>query len=85
MTHWTLDQIPWSKFDRSKVDPEIVKLVKAAALVEFNGGAYAIYLGRVFGDDAQFRAAAETWAKAGIQVVQDRCLLVEHRLASRRR
>ena len=24
-------------------------------------------------------AAAETWAKAGIQVVQDRCLLVEHR------
>ena len=29
--------------------------------------------------------AAETWAKAGIQVVQDRCLLVEHRLASRSR
>lgn len=29
--------------------------------------------------------AAETFAKAGIQVVQDRCLLVEHRLASRRR
>ena len=24
-------------------------------------------------------AAAATWAKAGIQVVQDRCLLVEHR------
>jgi predicted CoA-binding protein len=24
-------------------------------------------------------AAAETWAKAGIQVVQNRCLLVEHR------
>jgi predicted CoA-binding protein len=24
-------------------------------------------------------AAAEAWAKAGIQVVQDRCLLVEHR------
>lgn len=23
--------------------------------------------------------AAETWARAGIQVVQDRCLLVEHR------
>jgi predicted CoA-binding protein len=27
--------------------------------------------------------AAETWAKAGIQVVQDRCLLVEHGRASR--
>jgi predicted CoA-binding protein len=30
-------------------------------------------------------AAAETLARAGIQVVQDRCLLVEHRLASRSR
>jgi predicted CoA-binding protein len=29
--------------------------------------------------------AAETLAKSGIQVVQDRCLLVEHRLASRSR
>ena len=30
MTHWTLDQIPWSQFDRSKVDPEVVyQLVKA--------------------------------------------------------
>src|SRR5262245_9209665 len=28
-------------------------------------------------------AAAETLARAGIQVVQDRCLLVEHRRASR--
>jgi predicted CoA-binding protein len=27
--------------------------------------------------------AAETLARSGIQVVQDRCLLVEHRLASR--
>jgi rubrerythrin len=67
MTHWTLDQIPWSKFDRSKVDPEIVKLVKAAALVEFNGGDYATYLGRVFGDDDAFRAAAESWAKEEVQ------------------
>lgn len=29
--------------------------------------------------------AAETLARSGIQVVQDRCLLVEHRLASRSR
>ena len=67
MTHWTLDQIPWSQFDRSKVDPEVVKLVKAAALVEFNGGDYATYLGRVFGDDAAFRNAAEAWAKEEVQ------------------
>lgn len=67
MSHWTLDQIPWSKFDRSKVDPEIVKLVKAAALVEFNGGDYATYLSRVFGDDPEFRAAAENWAGEEVQ------------------
>lgn len=67
MKHWTLDQIPWSAFDRSKVDPEVVKLVKAAALVEFNGGDYATYLGRVFGDDGEFRAAADEWAGEEVQ------------------
>lgn len=67
MKHWTLDQIPWSDFDRSKVDPEVVKLVKAAALVEFNGGDYATYLGRVFGDDEAFRVAAAEWAEEEVQ------------------
>lgn len=67
MTHWTLDQIPWSRFDPGKVDPEVVKLVKAAALVEFNGGDYATYLGRVFGDDAEFQAAATAWAGEEVQ------------------
>lgn len=67
MKHWTLDQIPWSDFDRSKVDPEVVKLIKAAALVEFNGGDYATYLGRVFGDDAAFREAAAEWAEEEVQ------------------
>jgi rubrerythrin len=67
MKHWTLEQIPWTAFDPSKVDPEVVKLVKAAALVEFNGGDYATYLGRVFGDDVEFRAAAEDWAEEEVQ------------------
>ena len=30
MKHWTLDDIPWERFDRSRVDPEVVKIVKAA-------------------------------------------------------
>jgi predicted CoA-binding protein len=29
-------------------------------------------------------AAAQTLAKAGIKVVQDRCLMVEHRLAAKK-
>lgn len=67
MMHWTLDQIPWSDFDQSKVDPDMVKLVKAAALVEYNGGDYATYLSRVFGDDGDFRMAAADWAEEEVQ------------------
>ncbi len=62
MTRWTLNQIPWSEFDTAKVDPDIVKLVKAAALVEFNGGDYQTYLSNVFRDDEAFRAEARDWA-----------------------
>lgn len=67
MAHWTLDQIPWDQFDASKVDLEIVKLVKAAALVEFNGGDYATYLSNVFHDDDGFRAVAREWAEEEVQ------------------
>ncbi|WP_426958526.1 ferritin-like domain-containing protein [Muricoccus radiodurans] len=67
MKHWTLDQIAWDRFDPSKVDPEIVPLVKAAALVEKNGVDYAIYLNNVFGDDPDFRQAADNWAVEEVQ------------------
>ena len=42
----------------AKVDPEIVKVVKAAAMVEHNGGDYATYLCNVFHDDPEFQQAA---------------------------
>jgi rubrerythrin len=67
MKHWTLEQIPWAQFDPARVDPEILKLVKAAAMVEFNGGDYAAYLNRVFADDPEFRAAADAWAHEEVQ------------------
>src|SRR4029077_19438007 len=31
---WTLDQIAWDRFDAAKVDPEILRNIKAAAMVE---------------------------------------------------
>src|SRR5260370_21784529 len=58
---WKLDEIPWERFDRSRHDPEIVKLVKAASLVEFNGGAYAHHLCRIFDDDRDFQESARRW------------------------
>ena len=48
--HWTLDDIPWGQFDPSKVDPDMLRIVKAAAMVEYNGNTYADYLCNVFND-----------------------------------
>ncbi|MCR0980937.1 ferritin-like domain-containing protein [Roseomonas populi] len=67
MKHWTLDQVAWDKFDPSKVDPEIVPLVKAAALVEKNGVDYAVYLNNVFVGDPDFSQAADNWAVEEVQ------------------
>ena len=67
MKHWTLEQIPWTRFDPARIDPEIVKLVKAAAMVEFNGGDYATYLKRVFADDPEFQTVASAWAQEEVQ------------------
>ena len=64
---WTLDEIPWDRFDHSRLDPEIVKLVKAASLVEYNGGAYAHHLCRIFDDDRIFQASARRWGAEEIR------------------
>jgi hypothetical protein len=65
--HWTLDDIPWERFDLARVDPDILKVAKAAALVEFNADDYATYLCNVFGDDAEFQAASVVWSKEEVQ------------------
>lgn len=60
--HWTLDDIPWARFDAARIDPDIVKVVKAAAMVEKNSADYAAYLRNVFPGDAEFAAVADAWA-----------------------
>lgn len=45
---WTLDDVDWSSFDASKVDPDLLRAVKAASLVEFNAPDYVTYLKRVY-------------------------------------
>jgi rubrerythrin len=67
MSHWTLEQIPWSSFDPEKVDHELVKVVKAAAMVEYNGGDYATYLCRIFCDDSAFQSVITDWATEEVQ------------------
>lgn len=65
--YWSLDDIPWDQFDPSKVDPEMLRIVKAAAMVEYNGGIYADYLCSVFQDDSQFQDASRRWAFEEVQ------------------
>jgi rubrerythrin len=67
MAHWTLDDIDWQAFDRSKTDEDTIRIIKAASLVEFNGNDYARYLERVFAGDAAFIEAAWIWAKEEVQ------------------
>ncbi len=67
MDHWTLDSIAWDRFDTSKVDPEILRNIKAAAMVERNGADYGAYLGRVFADDPAFVATVERWSQEEVQ------------------
>jgi hypothetical protein len=67
MGSWTLDDIPWQRFDPARLDPEIVRLVKAASLVEYNGAAYARHLCRVFADNPAFQMSAQGWGEEEVQ------------------
>jgi rubrerythrin len=67
MKAWTLDDIDWSRFDPARVDPDLLRIVKAAALVEHNGNDYAAYLCNVFHDDPQFQDTARGWAREEVQ------------------
>ncbi|UYN95759.1 MAG: ferritin-like domain-containing protein [Enhydrobacter sp.] len=67
MANWTLETIAWDRFDASKVDPEILRNIKAAAMVERNGGDYGIYLGRVFADDPEFVQSVDRWVTEEVQ------------------
>jgi hypothetical protein len=67
MKHWRIEDVAWDRFDSSAAEPQLVPLVKAAAMVERNGTDYAIYLNRVFGDDPDFQQAADYWAEEEVQ------------------
>ena len=61
---WTLDEVQWTAFDRTKVEPWMVAAIKSAALVEMNAPDYVAYLKRVFvGADPATIAAIEQWGR----------------------
>ncbi len=65
--NWTIDDLPWETFDPAAVDPDLLKIVKAAAMVEYNAHDYATYLRNVFAADPEFSAAAIQWAREEVQ------------------
>ena len=67
MKHWRIDDVDWGRFDPTRIDADLVPLVKAAAMVERNGRDYARYLNGVFRDDPDFQAAADYWADEEVQ------------------
>ena len=67
MKHWRIEDVAWERFDPSRLDPQVVALVKAAALVERNGVDYGTYLNRVFAEDPDFRKAADRWSVEEVQ------------------
>jgi hypothetical protein len=67
MAAWTLDDIPWHRFAPAMVDPDLLRLAKAASLVEANGAAYADHLCRVFADDPEFQQHARRWGEEEIR------------------
>ncbi|MEM8800829.1 MAG: ferritin-like domain-containing protein [Pseudomonadota bacterium] len=58
---WTLDDIRWQSFDPSRVDPRLLEVVKAAALVEANSADYVDYLHKIFEHDQTFCEVASHW------------------------
>jgi len=67
MGAWTLDDIPWHRFDPARVDAGLVSIAKAASLVEHNGAAYARHLCLVFADDPEFQQTARQWGEEEVQ------------------
>jgi len=67
MGGWTLDDIPWHRFDPAKVDPDLLRIIKAASLVEHNGAAYAHHLCLIFAGDREFQETARRWGKEETQ------------------
>lgn len=65
--HWKIADLPWDQFDPSKVNAEILKVIKAAALVESNAHDYATYLSNVFPGETEFQSRMEDWALEEVQ------------------
>lgn len=59
---WTKADMPWESFQKEKVDPVILSVIKAASLVEYNAPDYRQYLENVFQGEDVPSEDIEAWA-----------------------
>ncbi len=59
---WQIGDLPWQAFDADKISPDLLAIVKAAALVEYNAEDYATYLANIFSQDEGFCEDIRQWA-----------------------
>jgi hypothetical protein len=64
---WKIADLPWARFDASKIDAGQLAVAKAASLVENNARDYARYLSNVFPGDAELQHAMQDWAEEEVQ------------------
>lgn len=55
--------IDWGRFEPDQVDPEILKTIKAAALVEANAPEYVSYLSNIWADEPDMIRALKVWGQ----------------------
>jgi rubrerythrin len=67
MKHWTPDDISWADFRPESLSPDMLQVVKAAAMVERNAGDYTSYLKNIFKADAEFLEIAGAWQEEEVQ------------------
>ncbi len=66
--HWHYERdIPWQLLEPAKADPDVLKVAKAASMVEYNARDYGAYLHSVFHDDPEFQTAVENWVNEEVQ------------------
>ena len=65
--HWKIEDLPWDKLSPEMVDPDLLKVIKAAALVEYRSAEYADYLCKIFPEDAQAHANFKRWEEEEVQ------------------
>ena len=65
--HWKIEDLPWAQLNPAVVNADLLRVVKAAALVEYGANAYADYLCKVFNDDPEFQQHARDWAIEEVQ------------------